>query len=208
MTVIEIIDRIRNWCEKEICQKTELKLPPQDKAPITHEVEFVHPQAFALYVPAKDRIPPNVKAPIPSLCVQLMEGEDKLIDGRRRISVRLCLAAWNPGYQSEEVFMPHDDTAQDVSRHWTQGDPDNQVYARNFDGWRDIWNFTDKALRAIEGTSTIDGLAIVQEEGVKYGPFQEDGTIWDYYPYWHSWITFTLECGLVRGIPKEQQEFL
>ena len=37
---------------------------------------YVHPAAFPLYVPGKDRLPPSVPAPIPSVCVQLIESED------------------------------------------------------------------------------------------------------------------------------------
>ena len=43
---------------------------------------------------------------------------------------------------------------------------------------------------------------------IKFGPFTEDGNVWDYYPYWHSWISFALEIGTTPAIPKEYEEFL
>ena len=82
-------------------------------------------------------------------------------------------------------------------------DPDKvNQYTRNMDGWRDLWNFADKALQALEGTEYIGGLRLVKEnDGISYGPFTEEGTIWDYYPYWFLWIDFTLECGAVHKEP-------
>ena len=33
-------------------------------------------------------------------------------------------------------------------------------------------------------------------------------SIWDYYPYWHNWITFTLEAGVTTATPKQYEDFL
>jgi hypothetical protein len=48
----------------------------------------------------------------------------------------------------------------------------------------------------------------VKESGIKYGLFTEDGNIWDYYPYWHSWISFTLEAGVVTRTPEIYENLL
>jgi hypothetical protein len=196
MTLVNILDNLKIWCEENICREIKLKLP--NDTTITSEVEYVTPAAFALYVPAKDRLPPNVPAPIPSLCVQLMEGEDRPVGHKRILTVRICLACWNPGLQSRDMLLPHVDSDRPLSVFYTQGDT-AQYYTRNFDGWRDVWNFADAALRAVEGAGIMAGLRVVKEEGVKYGPFVEDGAIWDYYPYWHSWISFKIEGGLVTA---------
>jgi len=52
-------------------------------------------------------------------------------------------------------------------------------------------------LRELEGAEYINGLRLVKESDIKYGLFEEDGNIASYYPYWHSWISFTLEVGVV-----------
>ena len=38
--------------------------------------------------------------------------------------------------------------------------------------------------------------------------FVEDGNIWDYYPYWHNWISFTLEAGVSATTPKQYEDLL
>lgn len=212
MTVTDILDRVTAWCQKNICDTIDLKQPPSDRRgsreKITHEVTYVHPTAFALFIPGKDRLPPDVTAPIPSLCVQLMEGHDLPDERKRVVSVRLCLAVYNPGTQSEEIIYPHEETSLDIPRCYRQGEGED-YYDRNFDGWRDSWNFMDRTLRAIENNPSIaDGLVVDRAEGIKYGPFQTDGTIWDYYPYWHSWVTFKLEGELVNAIPQDFRELL
>ena len=49
---------------------------------------------------------------------------------------------------------------------------------------------------------------LVKESGIKFGLFTEDGNIWDFYPYWHSWISFTLEAGVVARTPKAYENLL
>lgn len=198
MTITETLDALQAWFDEHISQKVTLKLPTDSQ--VTGEATLVHPATFALYVPAKDRTPPNVPAPIPSLCVQLMKGEDKTFDHKRKLTIRICLAAWNPGEQTGATFYPHTSATDYFHKKYSQG-ADEPTYNRNLDGWRDVWNFVDFCLATLHKTDIIEGFRIVKEDGIDYGPFTEDGAIWDYYPYWHSWIAFTLEGGLVANVP-------
>lgn len=211
MTLVNTIEAITEWCQTAICDGLKLKLPDDDLNDGEFPGETVTPTAFPLYVPAKDRLPPKAKAPIPSICVQLKEGQDLLKDGRRELKIRLSLAAWNPGLHGSEIKepAPHDTALGGVSYHSVTDEEAVMRYNRNMDGWRDIWNFTDKALRALEGTEYIAGLRLIKEgDGIKYGHFTEDGAIWDYYPYWFMWLDFTLECGVVHKIPKSYEKYL
>lgn len=198
MTLVNSIDKIVEWLQDNVCPQIFLKLPDDDRNDETNAVEYVNPSAFPLYVPGKDRLPPNVPAPIPSVCVQLMEGKDELLNKRRSLNIRLCLACWNPGTHGDEILYPSAEKSADFGLKYTQENKGTaQTYARNMDGWRDSFNFVDLILRELEGTEYINGLRLVKESDIKYGLFTEDGNIWDYYPYWHSWITFTLEAGVV-----------
>lgn len=209
MLLTESIDRIVDWLEKEVCPQIELKLPDDFKNDDSYNVEFVHPAAFPLYVPGKDRLPPGVPAPIPSVCAQLMEGNDDLTIKRRQLNFRLCLACWNPGEHGEEIYWPRKNKlAIGGHTYYRKNGEEAQTYHRNMSGWRDSFNFADLILREIENAEYIAGHRLVKEKGVKYGLFTEDGNIWDYYPYWHNWITFTLECGVTTATPKQYANFL
>lgn len=209
MLLTESIDRIVDWLEKEVCPQIELKLPNDDLNDEDYEVEYIHPTAWPLYVPAIDRLPPGVPAPVPSVCAQLMEGNDDLTIKRRRMNFRLCLACWNPGEHGEELYQTRPNAAAlGGYAYYRATGAEVQTYRRNMSGWRDSFNFADLILREIENTEYIAGHRVVKEEGIKYGLFTEDGNIWDYYPYWHNWITFTLECGVTAAIPKKYENLL
>ena len=209
MTLVQSIDNVVAWLAENVCPQISLKLPDDYKNDKSYGVEFVKPAAFPLYVPGKDRLPPSVPAPIPSVCVQLMEGSDDLLKKQRQFQIRLCLACWNPGTHGLEVLHPrkNEETFAGYSYHTIKGEA-AKTYTRNMEGWRDSFNFADIVLREIEGTEYIAGHRLVKESGIKFGLFTEDGNIWDYYPYWHNWITFTLEAGVVARTPKEYENYL
>lgn len=209
MNLVQAIDTVVNWLNESVCPQIELKLPDDYKNDESYEVVMVNPTAFPLYVPGKDRVPPTAAAPIPSVCVQLMEGSDDLPRGRRTLQIRLCLACWNPGTHGDASFRPEDDPAAvaGISYFRTTSGAE-QAYNRNMDGWRDSFNFADLILRAIEDAEYVGGLRLAKEKPVKYGLFVEDGNVWDYYPYWHNWISFELETGVSPKSPEAYQEFL
>ena len=146
MLLVESIDKVVAWLNENVCSQIQLKLPDDYKNDKEYAVEYVQPAAFPLYTPGKDRLPPNVRAPIPSVCVQLTEGSDDLLKRQRRLQIRLCLACWNPGEHGGEVLHPRKNEA------------------------------------ALGGYS--------------------------YYPYWHNWITFTLEAGVTAATPKSYENLL
>ena len=209
MTLVQSIDKVVDWLREDVCSKISLKLPDDYRNDKSYDVEFVTPAVFPLYVPGKDRLPPSVPAPIPSVCVQLMEGKDDLLKKQRRLQIRLCLACWNPGLHGAEILQARAEPGASTgyAYHKLSGEA-AKTYVRNMDGWRDSYNFADLVLREIENAEYIAGHRIVREDGIKYGPFTEDGNIWDYYPYWHSWITFTLEAGVVTKTPDIYKDFL
>ena len=209
MLLVESIDKVVAWLNENVCSQIQLKLPDDYKNDKEYAVEYVQPAAFPLYTPGKDRLPPNVRAPIPSVCVQLTEGNDDLLKRHRRLQLRLCLACWNPGEHGGEVLHPRKNEAAlgGYSYYRLTGEA-AQTYTRNMEGWRDSFNFADLVLREIESAEYIAGHRLVKEQGIKFGLFTEEGNIWDYYPYWHNWITFTLEAGVTAATPKSSENLL
>lgn len=209
MTLVQSIDNIVAWLRDNVCSQITLKVPDDYRNDTSYPVEFVNPAAFPLYVPGKDRLPPKVPAPIPSVCVQLMEGNDDLLAKNRQLQIRLCLACWNPGEHGGEVYHARADAnALGGYAYYNVTGEAAKAYTRNMDGWRDSFNFADLVLRELEGTEYIAGHRLVKESGIKYGLFTEEGNIWDYYPYWHTWITITLEAGVVARTPKVYENLL
>lgn len=209
MTLVQSIDKVVDWLSESVCSQITLKVPDDDRNGKDYGVQYVNPAAFPLYVPGKDRLPPSVAAPIPSVCVQLMEGSDDLLKKSRQLQIRLCLACWNPGEHGGEVLRPRENpNALGGYSYFNATGEAAKTYARNMEGWRDSFNFADLTLRELEGTEYIAGHRLVKESGIKFGLFTEEGNIWDYYPYWHSWISFTLEAGVVARTPEAYENLL
>ena len=138
-----------------------------------------------------------------------MEGSDDLLSRKRQLQLRLCLACWNPGGHGGEVLHTREDAnALGGYSFYTVKGEAAKTYVRNMEGWRDSFNFADLVLRELEGTEYIAGHRLVKESGIKFGLFTEEGNIWDYYPYWHNWITFTLEAGVVTKTPEKYTNLL
>lgn len=207
MSIVNVIDRVRAWSEKSICDKVLLKAAPAEgeAADGGYKYKLVHPAAFPMYVPTKDRLPPPVLSPIPSLCVRVLDGADSLVDSSGAVNIQLGLSAWNPGTHAKDLYdcSVVGDGLIAFKQHTT---PDGDSYfVQDAAGWRDAWNFLDVARREIEAAKTIDGLQIDQRVGVKFGPYQEQDSIPDFYPLWFAWLTFGVRYPIVT--PK-YSEFL
>lgn len=193
----ETLQSISDWLTENVCSKIKLKLPDDYRNDDEYAVKLVNPVAFPLYVPGKDRLPPNIPAPIPSVCVQLMEGTDNLFSRERILNIRLVLACWNPGTHGDEIYWPRKNTdALGGYSYFLRDGEELQTYERNMDGWKDSMNFQNLVLNEVEKSDFISKNRVIKENGIKFGLFSEDGDICDYYPYWHSWITFQIQTGL------------
>ena len=184
MSIVKILDDVTAWAQQNICAKIELKVPPKATEPNDDEYRYetANPTAFTMYVPPEDKLPKHVPSAFPSLCVRFMHSEDDLSNMRGSVGIQMMLSAWSPG------------------KHGTE-------FERNGEGWRDIWNFTDIAVQAVESATSICGYEIDRSVPVRFGPLAEQEAISDFYPFWFTWVTFQLTYPLMRNI-EHTNEFL
>lgn len=198
MTVTDSLIKISEWLNSEVCTLFKFKKEALPGKPITdgYEYEEVNPQAFPLMVPARDKLPPNVTVNMPSVCVQILDGSDDVVAGKRDININLGIATWNPGVHSKDIYYPKGMVPEEAEK-----------YRSGYDGWMDVWNFIDATLRKLESVTKIDDLYIVPDVPIRFGPYKEQDTIPDYYPHWFGYITFTVRSDFIRN-NKEIEEFL
>ena len=170
--------------------------PRRQRTDASYPYKLVNPAAFSLFVPSKDRTPPKVAAPIPSVCVQLTQGEDDLIEHTRGIKIRLCFSAWDPGYHGPDIYIPQGNGSGTYIQQYNSEAAD--FFQKNGEGWRDAWNFVDTALRLIENAEYIGDLRVIKELGITFGPVAEQDAVPDFYPYWFAWAEFSVEETLTR----------
>lgn len=199
MNIVQIIDDVTSWAQENICNLVQLKVPPtEDTEPIDgqYEYELAHPSAFALYVPSKDKLPENLKSEIPYLSVRFVEGADQLDAGGGRggsITLQFILCTWDPGLHSKDIFR------YQGGMSYSNDEPPGQ-FVRSGEGWRDAWNFLDTARRVIESNTYVAGYEMDVNSGVHFGPWEEMDGSNDFYPFWLSWVQFTLNYPIVRNV--------
>lgn len=203
MSIVTILDAVTVWARQNICSKIELKVPPKNGEPndCDYDYETAHPVAFTMFVPTEDRLPKMVKSAFPSLCVRFIEGVDDLSQNNGTIGIQFLLSVWNPGTHSEDRFvMQNNDPFQ-----WVADPTAEKKFERNGEGWRDVWNFTDIAVQAVEKAKHIAGYEIDPSVPVKFGPLTEQEAVPDYYPFWFTWVSFQLKYPLMRNTEDIQQ---
>lgn len=205
MSIVKILDDVTTWAQQNICSKVKLKVPPANDQPNDYDYDYktANPVAFTMFVPTEDRLPKNIPSAFPSLCVRFIEGGDNLSNMNGSIGIQFLLSAWNPGKHSSDSIAPQ----QGDPFRWTATQAAGEKFERNGDGWRDIWNFADIALQAVESVTNISGYEIDRSVPVKFGPLTEQEAVPDYYPFWFAWVSFQLTYPLRRNI-QDTQEFL
>lgn len=195
MNVVIDLDRVANWLHDQICKGVRLKPMDYGDQAVEADYELIEPNVFALYVPTEETKAPDVVATVPAICVQIIDGDDDLVKQERRYKLRLSFATWDPGTHDQDIFAPVDGKPM----RYLRGDG-NRVKLSH-DGWRDVWNLVDRALRIIESSRVIGGIPVDDGAAVKFGMFAEDDGLADYYPFWQAWVELTLKGDNRRGRP-------
>lgn len=205
MSVVHLIDTLTAWAQENVCDHIKLKVPPANEGEAVdegYEYKTTKPAAFAMYVPTSEKLPPSIRSPFPSLCVQVIGGADTQEDGSGYVDIRFTFSTWDPGTHGKDIIAP---TTRDAIR-WAVSGADT-YFQRNGDGWRDVWNFVDIARRAVGAVTEISGYAIDKTTPIKFGPMTEQEAIADLYPFWVAWLSFRMNYSLVRKI-EDLTEFL
>lgn len=216
-TIVDTLDKITDWSQEKICNPVKFKVPPMNDEKednsgrrsierdlssdigsmgndgAGYEYERITPVAFPWFVPQKDKLPPEIKSPIPSVCVRIGDGSDNRSKGE--MNIELCFSTWNPGTHGSDVIFPSEDSSY---KQW-DGEEAKEYFRRNADGWRDVWNWVDLALREIESAESINGIP-VDKSSIKFGAFKEDGEMVNFYPFWYAYISFTVTREIIRNV--------
>lgn len=176
MTIPQSLESFAEWLAANVCPKVTLK-SANDKD--IEKCEPVHPASFAMFLPTKEKLPPGIKAESPAVVTQLIEGQHKMTEGKTQYKLQLSFTAWNPGTHPQE----------------TSG---ATKLVRTTEGWKDVWNFVERALQEIENAEYMNGFRLMKELGITFGQFQQEGQVSDLYPYWGAWAILTVEQGLAR----------
>ena len=188
MTIVRTIDQICSWLNENVCQEVLLKKPPKDTNATNarYEYELIHPYAFPLYLPAKDKLPPGAECTFPSIAVQLDYGTDET--SNREMNINLGFGSWNPGIHPDDWIIPEGATEERAD-----------TFTNSAEGWRDLWNFVDKTVTAIEQTTYMGDDVEVLKDEMEFGPYKDQDSIVSFYPMWYAYFKFKVRSTLLRN---------
>lgn len=160
----KLIDDLTKWLQEEVCNKVKLKKASQ-RGDVGYEYELVHPTAFPCFCPPQDKaqLPTT-----PSVTVQIDNATDDLTN-ESTVNIALIFSVWNTG---------------------THDKRENPSFEKNYDGWRDLWHFIDKARLAIRKNFNVGGYEVKSE--INCRPLAGDNAIMGTYPYFFGEVTFTV----------------
>lgn len=180
--IVKAIDDITKWTQENICAGLSFKVPPKDENTRNYDFELAEPMALPMYIPSEERTP-NKKVPYPSVCVQFISGG--ISDNEDTLKFRFNFSTWNPGNHNQDNIT--NVGSNEYERQTSKGE-----FMANSDGWRDVWNFTDKAREKLLINTLISGMEI-DHNSIQYGVYKEQDAIVDAYPYYFSWLEFEVK---------------
>lgn len=191
--IVTVIDALTDWAKDHICKEIKLKVPPDNSAPVDSGYSYMleNPEALPMYLPPSDKLPNGIRFTHPSLCVRFLKAGDSMAKDEGYVDIQFLFSVWDPGDHGEDVYLPNADGSYSKR--------DGARFEKGSSGWRDVWNFVDIARRALESTTSINGIAIDKSTDIEYGPVAEQEAIVDAYPYWYSWLTFRVTYPLMRN---------
>lgn len=198
MTSVEAIDGICAFSREQICAGVKLKYPKQVND-AGYEYELVTPSVHAMFAPPSKSPKAGTPVEIPSMTVQLISGVDFPLKRETKLKVRILFATWSPGIHGQDLYQQDEQNP----RIFLQRNPTEAkaYYERSESGWRDVWNWIDKARREIENSGSISGMLIDPDgEGICFEPIKDQEALADFYPLWIAQMTFSVSIKLERNI--------
>lgn len=203
MAVVQDVQCVMDWLAEEVCPKVSLKAVPEDwrdEDGSRYDYQLVRPVVHGMYWPTGPQmVAPPYLFSHPGVLVQVTDGEDSIAERTESVTVRLHLSAWNPGLHGRDVWEPSPDGGF-VRREADEFAPSYD------DGWRDAWSFVDVVVRELRNARDVHGLTVDRSQPVRFGPYSEQGSIPDLYPFWFAWVEVALYRG--QASPTFLQDYL
>lgn len=191
MTVINVIETVKEFLKQEVCPEIKLLVPDRRDGKDYVE-EYANPEVFAFFEPERGRLPEGVEYTTPSIIVLFTQGEDDLVESKQRLNIVLAFNTWRPGDYStvNEVELGSiDEEAEGITIKY-KGKIEKEFF-RNEDGWKDVYNLMELTKGKLISAGKIGNFPLAPTP-IKYGPYTKDSALIDFYPYYHLWMSFTL----------------
>ena len=110
MSIVHLIDTVSGGTGN-ISEQVKLKLPAEKNLE-ANDAGMIYPHHahyFAIYTPTSEKLPPNIHAPISSLCVRILSGEDSLATNNGTAEIQESILCMGSRLASCSIFHPSKD---------------------------------------------------------------------------------------------------
>lgn len=112
------------------------------------------------------------------------------------LTFELSFCAWNPGVHGKDILLSGKDCM--TFKEWSGKEAD-RYFDIDGQGWRDVWNWIDTGMYALRNTEEIDGIVIDRSTPITFGPYTDQESVIDLYPYWIGWISFKTKMPIIKN---------
>lgn len=186
MTIIKILNILRDWFEENVCNQIQLKLPPVESLADCEDYEYRlgHPACFTNSIPSADELPEG-KYNTPCALIEFVSGEDGMADKLGKMDIQIFFSVWNTGTHGFDFFGK--------LRKEKEGS-----FQKDDTGWIDVLNFVDLARLALKKATTFNSektadscIYMDKGEPISFG-YYTDGNSPLPHPYWGAWVKFRI----------------
>lgn len=189
-TITEAVLALCAMLEEDICPHVLLKRAPAGKDVDEAPPELVHPAVYPLWLPpATDALTQQRRSLYPSICV-MAAGDARIDRAEARLAVTMAIGTWNPGTHASEA-----------------GDPGAAGLALDGAGWADGFAVGERIIDRLRRDSSVGGVLTADISApVKLGPWEENGALIDFWPFYQTRLSFEAVTG--RPPSAYQSDFL
>ena len=178
-SVTEAVRALCAMLEEDVCPGLALKRAPAAGDFDTADPERVPPAVHPLWLPQPtDALLQTRRSLFPSIAVAA-SASVSLDRGEARLAVTMAIGTWNPGTHAGET-----------------DDPAAPPLALDAGGWAEGFVVAEKIIERLRRDSSIGGILSADLSApVKMGPWEENGALIDFYPYYQTRLAFEATMG-------------
>ena len=122
MSIDSVLREVQTFFDNKICADFTFKKPPsvEDQDTDNYNYELVRPKTFIMYPPMKEKLP--------SVTIQVDEGEVHRNTSSGELKLRFLFGTWSNGF------------------HYVDEKTGTRCFEDNSEGWHDVWNFVDSII--------------------------------------------------------------
>lgn len=163
MSTVTVLNKIKEFLEEKVTPSIELQKSNDSNI---DSYELMHPNVFVGWVPPNGFLPPGMERAIPCLVVGMDDATDDSTTDE--IAIRITGAVYSPGLHKPKI------------------EGEGNEFIPDMQGYVDLLNLLDRTVAELAKNKIIKNTATLQDP-IKRGMYLEQP-----YPYWYSWITFTV----------------